>query len=390
MNQPEKVLIIQRRLTRYRVPLFSRMQRALVRVGIELTVASGRPSKSEALRNDEGEFADLVVLKNKYLAMGGRTLVWQGGVREQVARHALVIMPHENSMLSNHLLLARKKQLGIKTAFLAHGGNLQSIEKNKIAEEIRQWSARKADWWFAYTDLSVQNLLGWGIDRNRITCVNNSIDTEPISEAVRDLTILDLNNLKSEIAMTGKRCAVFIGGLLPEKRLNFLFDAADRLRKAEADFELIIIGDGPLRELVSAFSATRSWVHWLGARFGKDMYRHALLGQVALNPGMVGLGILDCFALGLPLITTDCKIHSPEIAYLESESNGIMTPDNLDDYVSAVLNLLNDESLRNALAAGCRESAAKYTMDAMVQRFCEGIQAALNAPPLSNLRKSVH
>ena len=58
----------------------------------------------------------------------------------------------------------------------------------------------------------------------------------------------------------------------------------------------------------------------------------------------VGLGILDSFALGIPMVTTDCKIHSPEIAYLKSGRNGLMIADSEEAFIEGVERLLkNDE-----------------------------------------------
>jgi len=95
----------------------------------------------------------------------------------------------------------------------------------------------------------------------------------------------------------------------------------------------------------------------------------------------VGLGILDSFALGIPMVTTDCKIHSPEIAYLESGRNGIMTSDNLEAYVVAVESLLRDDQLRKQMASTCIEDAQRYSLENMVSNFREGILKALNSPP---------
>ena len=82
------------------------------------------------------------------------------------------------------------------------------------------------------------------------------------------------------------------------------------------------------------------------------------------------------------MITTDCGIHSPEIAYLESGRNGIMTPDNLEAYVDAVERIFKDDSMRNQMASACIEDARKYTLEKMVENFTQGIIQALQHEPL--------
>ena len=99
-----------------------------------------------------------------------------------------------------------------------------------------------------------------------------------------------------------------------------------------------------------------------------------------LNPGLVGLGILDAFVCGVPMLSTDCGIHSPEIAYLENGVNGVMTADDLSAYVWASVNLLRDTQALGALRTGCVASAQEYTVENMARRFADGVTGCLEAP----------
>ena len=69
-----------------------------------------------------------------------------------------------------------------------------------------------------------------------------------------------------------------------------------------------------------------------------------LLAKVQLLPGAVGLGILDGFALELPLVTTRAPFQGQEIAYLRDGVDGIMVDDWKDPsaYASAIVDLLGD------------------------------------------------
>jgi glycosyltransferase involved in cell wall biosynthesis len=99
-----------------------------------------------------------------------------------------------------------------------------------------------------------------------------------------------------------------------------------------------------------------------------------------LNPGAVGLGILDSFAMGLPMVTTDCKIHSPEIAYLDPGRNGIITENSLGAFTEQVEKLLVNPGLRQKIAEEGMKDSSQYLLENMVQKFSEGIIDALNAP----------
>ena len=101
------------------------------------------------------------------------------------------------------------------------------------------------------------------------------------------------------------------------------------------------------------------------------------LGRVMLNPGLVGLGILDSFAMGLPMVTTDCGIQSPEIAYLESGRNGLMVDNDIKAYVDGVLSLFNNSTMYDYMVAACEEDSTRYSLDKMVENFCLGICKAI-------------
>jgi L-malate glycosyltransferase len=79
------------------------------------------------------------------------------------------------------------------------------------------------------------------------------------------------------------------------------------------------------------------------------------------------------------MFTTDCGLHSPEISYMVSGKNGVMTENNVDGYVRAVVNSISDPILIRELQAGARSSALRYTIENMAARFSNGVAKCLNA-----------
>jgi hypothetical protein len=51
-----------------------------------------------------------------------------------------------------------------------------------------------------------------------------------------------------------------------------------------------------------------------------------------------------------------------------------------DRYAAAVLEVIGDPALLEHLRAGCRQDAGRYTIAGMVERFADGVRAALAAP----------
>ncbi len=105
------------------------------------------------------------------------------------------------------------------------------------------------------------------------------------------------------------------------------------------------------------------------------------LGRVLLMPGLVGLVVLDSFAYGLPMVTTDLPYHSPEIDYLIDGENGVMVKQAEDPnaYADAAVRVLLDQDFRDKLKAGGAAALETYSIEAMAERFADGVTKALAA-----------
>ncbi len=372
------VLIIQRRMTNYRVPLFESMRHRLAEAGVNLHVASGTPISVEVTKRDGGILSWGLKIPCRYWKFNGLQIAFQPIPKALLKQQDLVVITHENAMIFNYWLLLRRRFTRTRIAFWGHGGNFQSVIKNSLSEKLKTWIAAKVDWWFAYTSLSVEKVISTGFPENRITCLNNTIDVDELVSCRKSISSKEIDSLRDSLGLYSNNVGIFIGSLYKEKRLNFLFTTVDKLKQRLPDFELLIIGDGPLRDMVRNSIAARPWTRWVGAKHDREKVLYASLGHVMLNPGLVGLGILDSFTMGLPMVTTDCGIHSPEIAYLESGRNGLMTANDSKAFVDGVLSLYKNPALRDSMVAACKEDSTRYSLEKMVKNFSLGILKALD------------
>jgi L-malate glycosyltransferase len=370
------VLIVQRRLTEYRVPLFEELRGLLSERGIRLNVVHGTPAREEEGRRDHGVLPWAVPTRSRHTRILGRRVAWTSIPRSILAKQDLIVVTHENGIISNYPLLVRSRLGGPMVAWWGHGAKVLDAHV-PFLERVKSLSARCGRWYFAYTAESVRRSLAAGVPRDRISCLDNAVAREEHPRIGDADWNADRERLKQELGIGDGRVAVYLGSLTPEKRIPMLIEASDALHALIPDFRLLVVGDGPLRDMLQSAAATRAWVRWLGARHGRDKAMICSLGHAMLNPGMVGLNIVDAFAMGLPLVTMKHDLHSPEIAYLEDGRNGLMTEDDLDSFVGASARALTDASLRLALLAGCRESSQRYTLGRMAENFAEGIEKAL-------------
>jgi glycosyltransferase involved in cell wall biosynthesis len=370
-----KVMIIQRRMTQYRLPLLNLMRDKLDAAGVELMVVYGDPLPGEILKADSGDLPWGIHVPCHYWF--NSRLCWQNAM--PVASNVnMVVVTQENRLLFNYVRPILKQDR--KWAFWGHGRNFQATSPNSFSERFKRWLSSRVDWWFAYTALSSASVMEGGFSSERITVLNNAIDTTELAAQLESINIKETDEARRAFGIGPGPIGLSLASLHADKRLDFLFEAARLIRVRVPDFQLVVVGDGPQCERVrEAADASGGWIHWLGARTGRDKARILSMSQLMLNPGMVGLSVLDSLVASVPLVTTSYPQHSPEIAYLHSGQNGLMTDNDLGAFVAGVVRLLEHPEELDALRAGCRASATDYTIEKMADNFCNGILACLSS-----------
>ena len=95
--------------------------------------------------------------------------------------------------------------------------------------------------------------------------------------------------------------------------------------------------------------------------------------DVFINPGMIGLAILDAFAAGLPVFTTAQASHSPEIDYLINGENGLISDLDIAKFSDSVANVFSDPPLLKQLKINASNTSEEYSIEKMAENFATGI-----------------
>jgi glycosyltransferase involved in cell wall biosynthesis len=377
------VTIVYRFLPRWRADFFGLLREYLATRAISLRLIYGHSSGHQVThrRLKWGDEVDLpwgAPVENKLWSAGPYDFVWQT-IAQELLHSDLVILMQENSILSNHWIRWHTRRRGGKIALWGHGVNLQARRNglDRFGDLFKKAYSLNVDWWFAYTHSVARAMVRLGFPEDRITPVENAIDTYSLSAERSKQSPESLQRLKTALSLGRGPVGIYCGGLYKDKRIEFLLRSAALIRKQIPTFELIIIGDGPDAGVIRAFSETQKWVHYVGPQYGLNRVPYFCLADICLMPGLVGLGILDSFALEVPMITTAFPYHSPEIEYLENGRNGMMTADNLQEFTCGALEVLQGASFREALRTGCRKSASHYTLENMANRFAAGVESAV-------------
>jgi glycosyltransferase involved in cell wall biosynthesis len=358
----------------YRIDFFSGLRNSLAKENILLKLIYGK--NRYVPRMDEFDLPWANPINNYVFKVGKQEFYWQK-IPRRVFSSDLIVLMQESKILSNYQIIIRSLLVGKKVALWGHGIDYQK-KQNIVRSQFKKIYSTKISWWFAYTK-GVANLIrGMGFPAERITIVENAIDTKLIIAESANIPKENIVSLKEEVGIRTGPIGLFCGGMIKEKRLDFLLDACRKIKSRVSAFEMIFIGEGPESYKIRSFVLDNSWAHFVGPKFGLDKIPYFKMADIFLMPGMVGLAILDSFAFRVPMITTNQSTHSPEIEYLINYDNGVMTDNSLDSFVEASISVMFSKELKERLMQGCVRGAERYTLENMIRNFSDGILKAIS------------
>lgn len=371
-----RVLIIEAQMKQYRIPFYTKLQSVLESSGIELRVAYSAPVGADIGKGDNCDLLPPLGVKVKAYSFFGRKLLFQP-LFWQVAKSNLVIVEQANKHLLNTLLVSMSRLKLKKLAFWGHGKNRQARPGN-LSERVKRHAVPWVDWWFAYTPGVREYVKDLGMPEDRITTVNNAIDTSEFRTSLAEVTSGEIVAARRTLALDDNAMVgLYCGGLYADKDLDFLIEAATLIHANFPEFRLLVLGGGPEFSKVFSIARVKPFISAVGPCFGGKKACYFRLASVFLAPAAVGLGILDAFTAGLPLITTDVGTHGPEIEYLENGVNGFIVQHELSAYAECVSHVLSTPDLLNRMSQSALRSAAQYSIESMVDNFHAGIVQCL-------------
>jgi glycosyltransferase involved in cell wall biosynthesis len=373
-----RVLFTTPTLTHYRVGFHERVRELLHENAVEYELIYGAPSERDRTKRDCADIVWATKVANRYGKGMFDRVLWQPYL-SHIREGDLVVLPQENRVLTNYIVQTMRSRWSVRAALWGHGRNFQSPNPVGIAERWKKLWATRCDWWFTYTEQTAAIVSSYGFPLDKITVIQNAVDTSRLRDIAADVQIESLADLREKWNLSTENVGIYVGGLYREKRIEFLLEASIAIRKSIPDFTLVIIGDGPDRNIVQLAAEQHSWIRYLGTRFDREKVEVMTLAKAFLMPGAVGLAALDCMTLGLPMITTDYPFHGPEIGYLQNDENCLIVSGWRDcaSFSEGAIRCLQDQNLHKRLVAGALATSRQYTIEEMAKRFVGGALQAL-------------
>jgi glycosyltransferase involved in cell wall biosynthesis len=170
---------------------------------------------------------------------------------------------------------------------------------------------------------------------------------------------------------------VAAGRLVPVKRFELLIEALVALKPTHPDLRAVIVGEGYRRNQLEAQiheAGAERWIDLPGHVSDEelvDLYRRAwLLASASAREGW-GMTLTEAAACGTPAVVTRIAGHLDAV---DDGASGLLA-DGRDGIRDAIGSVLADASLRERLATGALDHAARFTWAATARGTLEVLAA---------------
>ena len=226
-----------------------------------------------------------------------------------------------------------------------------------------------------------------GVAADRRCFIPNGVDVERF----RPASDLERAELRARLGVGDRRLAIYAGRLVPEKRVEDLLAAWERVRLALPCSELAVLGTGACEaELRRAAPA--------GVRFVGDVPDVAPYLRAAdafvLPSSAEGLSnaLLEAMAAGLPVVAT--AVGGTVDLIEPGESGWLVPPGDRIALADAIGSVLRDAGLRERLGESARRRViSAYSLPVVASRLLElyrELTVAPRARPIASLASAKH
>lgn len=165
---------------------------------------------------------------------------------------------------------------------------------------------------------------------------------------------------------------LFVGRVGQEKNVGFLFDVLKRVHTSAPDASLLIVGDGPYRQMLmrqAENAGLGSSCFFTGYLPREDLPSVYALADVFTFPSKTetqGLVTIESMLCGTPVVAIG-EMGTADV--MAGDNGGFMVADDPAEFTDRVLRLLSDPALRKAKSAEALEYAQRWTVEGMTDKL---------------------
>jgi glycosyltransferase involved in cell wall biosynthesis len=265
------------------------------------------------------------------------------------------------------------RRAGLPVTIRIHGSDIRLLDRYPARRRRTEEALRAADGVVAVSRELADTIVRMGVDPDRVIVRHDGIDPELFHPGCKDAARERLG-LDPDVQRL-----LFIGNLVTVKGVDVLLAACQRLRQAGRNFDVDIIGQGPLRGALEAQARRLGLdaIHFRGPRAQSelpDWYRAADVFVLPSRSEGVPNVILEAMACHTPVVAT-CVGGIPEVAV--PDVSRLVPSDDPVALADAVAAELTARARRPELWPSARLRTESVAAEA---KFLEAIVARLSRP----------
>lgn len=256
--------------------------------------------------------------------------------------------------------------------FEAASGRFGSLRQQEVVARFERWYPHRVRAITTNTNFMRSRLESWGIAAHRISYLPNGIERNWVSA----LDTAEVERLRSELDLVGKKVIAFIGSLsLPSHPVDILLRAFAALLADRPQIALLLVGGGeslgPLKDLAVQLGIQQA-VRFAGQVAPDRIPSYYRLAAVSVDPvydddaarGRCPLKLFESWASEVPFVTADVGDRA---ALLENESAGLLArPGDPASFAQKIGQILESEQLAINLRQAGQARVSRFYWENLV------------------------
>lgn len=250
----------------------------------------------------------------------------------------------------------------------------------KIGMEVVRFYLKRADVIIAPTKRIAEVVERYGIKRKANILPTGIPDSkleysEKKSEAVYATLFKKFPELKE------RKILLFVGRIVKEKNLPFLFDVLEKVQKSQPDTALLFVGGGPylneLKESAKSRGLEKS-VFFTGYIDGNDLIYFYKLACVFTFPSKTetqGLVTVEAMLSALPVVAIG---EMGTVDVMQGDNGGFIVKDDVEEFSNKTLKLLQNASLHKEKSEQALKWGNKWKISSLTPKLLECYQKAID------------
>jgi glycosyltransferase involved in cell wall biosynthesis len=187
---------------------------------------------------------------------------------------------------------------------------------------------------------------------------------------------IDISSLETNVDKRYSKQIIFAGRLSHEKGIDSLISISQKLTD---DIHLIILGAGPEEEKIKDLVKNHKNIHFFGYQNKNQTISLIRGSDILIHPSLhegISSTILEAMACKTAIIASDVGGNRELI---ENNQNGItIESHNMDSFVEQIINLFDNEQLRQLLVDNALKTVEKYNWDEIGNLYLNVYQSILD------------